>query len=218
MLKKSTLLFIGTFFLLFIGVSDYGYADHKDKPHGGGGGGGGNGGGDGLTANLTGGTFVFDAPLPVTLNRKGNSATSEEPLNMKRPDGGSERLEWDAVFDECQMTLDSLEIPVDEIDLGDDDWKIAAGAGDIRLRLFDIRLDAKTLITLELRGVPDYSRNPIPPDDNGISQFVIDGWVIFGDMEKGVTPRDSCKLFGDFSVSPSTLSICGEAVNAEDCH
>ena len=29
MLKKSTLLFIGTFFLLFIGVSDYGYGCHK---------------------------------------------------------------------------------------------------------------------------------------------------------------------------------------------
>ena len=29
MLKKSTLLFIGTFFLLFIGLSDYGYAHHR---------------------------------------------------------------------------------------------------------------------------------------------------------------------------------------------
>ncbi len=35
MLKKSTLLFIGTFFLLFIGLSDYGYGHHRPG-HGGG--------------------------------------------------------------------------------------------------------------------------------------------------------------------------------------
>ena len=33
MLKKSTLLFIGTFFLLFIGLSDYGYGCHRDNDH-----------------------------------------------------------------------------------------------------------------------------------------------------------------------------------------
>jgi len=39
MLKKSTLLFIGTFFLLFIGLSDYGYGHHRPGHSGGGGGG-----------------------------------------------------------------------------------------------------------------------------------------------------------------------------------
>ena len=42
MLKKSTLLSVSVFFLLFIGLSDYGYADHKPghPPPGDGGGGG----------------------------------------------------------------------------------------------------------------------------------------------------------------------------------
>jgi len=31
MLKKSTLLFVATFFLLFIGLSDYGYGCHRDR-------------------------------------------------------------------------------------------------------------------------------------------------------------------------------------------
>ena len=35
MLKKSTLLSVSIFFLLFIGLSDYGYGCHKNgKPHG----------------------------------------------------------------------------------------------------------------------------------------------------------------------------------------
>ncbi len=32
MLKKSTLLFVSIFFLLFLGLSDYGYACHGGKP------------------------------------------------------------------------------------------------------------------------------------------------------------------------------------------
>ena len=40
MLKKSTLLFVSIFVLLFIGVSDYGYAHHKPGHSGGPGGGG----------------------------------------------------------------------------------------------------------------------------------------------------------------------------------
>ena len=34
MLKKSTLLSVSIFFLLFIGLSDYGYGCHRDVPHG----------------------------------------------------------------------------------------------------------------------------------------------------------------------------------------
>ena len=34
MLKKSTLLFVSIFVLLFIGLSDYGYGCHKGDPHG----------------------------------------------------------------------------------------------------------------------------------------------------------------------------------------
>jgi len=56
MLKKSTLLSI--FFLLFIGLSDYGYGCHKDFPHGkdtdcNGGGGGGGGGGEDAEYSVT---------------------------------------------------------------------------------------------------------------------------------------------------------------------
>ncbi|MCZ6485485.1 MAG: hypothetical protein O6826_07305, partial [Acidobacteria bacterium] len=45
MLKKSTLLSVSIFFLLFISLSDYGYAGHKST-HKPGGGGGGDGGGN----------------------------------------------------------------------------------------------------------------------------------------------------------------------------
>ena len=34
MLKKSTLLSVSIFFLLFIGLSDYGYGCHKGEKHG----------------------------------------------------------------------------------------------------------------------------------------------------------------------------------------
>ncbi len=215
MQKKLTILFAFAIFVLVVGLSDS-YAEHKKNPNAGHGGGDGDGAGT-LTANLTGGTFVFDDPLPVTLNKKGNSATSEVALNMNRPDGGTEREDWDAVFNECKLTLESLEIPED-IHLGNSDWKIAANAGDIRLRLFDARLEVNAVITLELRGDPlNYDGNPVPPDDDGISQFEIDGYVIFGDTEKGVQPRDSCKLSGDLSVS-SMLTICGKDVKVKDCH
>ena len=49
MLKKSTSLFVSIFFLLFIGLSDYGYADHKPGHNKGGGGGG---GGDKYTVSV----------------------------------------------------------------------------------------------------------------------------------------------------------------------
>jgi len=236
MLKKS--LFIGTFFLLFIGLSDYGYGCHRDDGNGPiphrdkpckDDGGGGNGGGDGLTLNLTGGTFVLDDPLPVNLNKKGTGITSASGIipGLTRQDDNMLLAEdWDAVFEACRETLRSLEIP--EIDIenpmqirfGDGDWQIAANAGFIRLRLFDARLDVNAVIGLELFGDAfGYVGNPIPPDEDvnaGISQFVLDRWEIFGGTERGVQPRDSCHLLG--GMYPSTLTICGENVAVEDCH
>ena len=51
MLKKSTLLFVSIFFLLFIGLSDYGYGHHR--PGHGGGPGGGDGDGDVATYEVS---------------------------------------------------------------------------------------------------------------------------------------------------------------------
>lgn len=160
MLKKS--LFIGTFFLLFIGLSDYGYGCHGGKPpHIGCG-----GVVDDLTINLTGGTFVLDLtendgnPLVVNLDKKGRIFTSDQHLIMYRPDDGTlESMEWDAVFAACKMTMPTLKIPIGGIDFGDD-LRIAANAGLILLRLFDVRVDEDVVISLTLFGDSlDYEDN-----------------------------------------------------------
>ena len=120
MLKKSTLLFVSIFVLLFIGLSNYGYGHHRighDKGGGGGGNGGGGGGNGGLTANLTGGTFVFaDGPLPVNLNARETTARSDQDVDMTRPpDGDLSQFEWDAVFAECLGFLGGLTCPHERV-------------------------------------------------------------------------------------------------------
>jgi len=237
MLKKS--LFIGTFFLLFIGLSDYGYGCHGGKPpHTGCG-----GVVDGLKANLTGGTFVLDNPVIVNLDKKGRIFTSGDILSMTQPSDFACSVsgvactmetecteddedtcaanpllgEWNAVFEACQETMPlTLKIPT-EINFKDD-WRIAANAGLILLRLFDARVVPKAEISLTLLGDSfDYEDNPIPPDDGTISQFEINRWSIFGDSERGVRPPESCHVEGDLWF-PSMLTICGKNVRAEDCH
>jgi len=227
MLNKS--LFIGTFFLLFIGLSDYGYGchrsdndgpiPHRDKPCKDDGGGG-NGGGDGLKANLTGGTFVLDLrlnegnPLAVNLDKKGRIFTSGDDLSMTQQEDDGPLLlaaDWNAVFQACKETMPStLEIPM-AIQFGND-WRIAANAGRILLRLFDARVEPAAEIDLYLFGDSlDYIDNPIPPDDGKISQFELNWWTIFGDSERGVHPPESCHREGELWF-PSTLSICGKDV------
>ena len=167
---------------------------------------------DDLKANLTGGIFVLDKPLVVNLDKKGRIFTSRDDLTLKQQE--DLELEWDAVFAECQMTMPlTLEIPT-EIHFKDD-WRIAANAGLILLRLFDARvepaaeMEPAAEIDLYLFGDSlDYAGTPIPPDDGTISQFELNWWTMFGDSERGVHPPESCHTEGEL-WPPSILTICG---------
>jgi hypothetical protein len=131
-------------------------------------------------------------------------------------------VEWDDVFEACQVTmLLTLKIPVGVIDFKDD-WRIAANAGLIMLRGFDARMEPAAEmgpaaeIDLYLFGDSlDYIDNPIPPDDGEISQFELKWWTIFGDSERGVHPPESCHVEEELWF-PSTLTSCGADAEGEN--
>ncbi len=228
--KKSTLLSVSIFFLLFIGLSDYGYGCHKGKPHGKKAGPCDDPeppeppGGAGLTANLTGGTFVFDSgPLPVTLNSKKTTLRSDQDVNMTRPpDDDPSQFEWDEVFVEC---ADFLGGTPDDLHFGDDDWEIYVDTGHIHVQMFGHKAgldhNPTTRIVLHLEnflGLDSYPNVTFPPLDDGMAQFCLDQeyWVNFS--LNGVRGRGGrCPAMHYAPVMyPSTLTICAAGVECND--
>ena len=170
-----------------------------------------------LTANLSGGTFVFAfGPKSVVLNAKKNTATSEQDVELTRPGAGALRCEWDSVltgvdeagcpgtmFDGCRL----LETPVDDLMFGDDDWRIFFGSvdgGGLRVAFSNSLEDGVEdgvdigVETVEIRlqlidSVPDYVAHPIPPALTGRSEFTLTDFILAGDTVRGISPRRTCQ-------------------------
>ncbi|MDA2929472.1 hypothetical protein MYX84_05920 [Acidobacteria bacterium AH-259-O06] len=130
------------------------------------------------------GAFVFDVHdgvVDVTLNSKGNTLRSDQDVEMKRPlDPLDLNLDetWDEVFATCTELLTGQ---INSIFVGDDDWLIEAGPGNIVIQFKDIRLQNAD-ITLQLTGVPN---EPFPPAPGNTSVFFLDQFSIHGRSAKG---------------------------------
>lgn len=233
MLKKSTLLSVSVFFLLFIGVSDYGYACHKGPGSTDGGGCGRNDGGGSKPFKVhLAGAFVFDTlagdgVLGVVLNEKGNTARSPVGVEMSRPDDEleQEQMTWDGVFGTCPVLLGFLEgLPVESAFTGADDWRISINTGEIRLKfphmlLTDLLGDIEEVdLQLQLIGDLDLNVVDLPPAPGSPIEIWLDRFDIRGPTVQGIHPRERCVLdimsFPPFQ-SP-ILTICAD--EDDSCH
>jgi len=230
--KKSTLLSVSIFFLLFIGVSDYGYGCHRPGSTDGGGCGKVDGGGSKPLKVHLAGAFVFGdqtaehGVLGVVLNEKGNTARSAEDVHMTRPDDG-DILEdtWDGVFATCPVLVKLLDGRlVESIWVGDDDWRISINTGEIRLKFPHMELDADdvdsegesmiTEVDLDLQLIGDLNLNEgfFPPDPGFPIEIPLDRFDIRGSTVQGIHPRERCGL-NIMSFSPllsPILTICAD--------
>jgi len=216
MLKKS--LFIGTFVLLFIGLSDYGYGCHK----------GGNdskgcgGGSDTVTVKFTEGAFIFDdqnneeVSVNMILNNGGATSGRDQDFFM------SEQADsWEPVFADC--TELPLGIP-DRISVDGGDLTLITEPDTIYLSLHDIRLPIGggrfAKVTVQLRGdsvcdIVGGGQSFFPPATGVTIECTLDQSLITGRGKVGGksegcrppgsgTPDDSDLIW---LGSPSILSI-----------
>ena len=225
--KKSTLLSVSVFFLLFIGVSDYGYACHKGEGSTDGGGCGKVDGGGSIPFKVhLAGAFVFDTEagdgvLGVVLNKKGNTARSPVGVEMSRPTDGLEST-WDGVFETCPVLLRFLDGPeVLSVFTGADDWRISINTGEIRLKfphmvLTDSGGDIDEVdLHLQLIGDLDLNEGPFPPGSDDSFDIFLYRFDIRGPTV-GIQPRERCVLdvmsFPELFLDTPVLTICGENV------
>jgi len=229
--KKSTLLSVSVFFLLFIGVSDYGYGCHRPGSTDGGGCGKVDGGSSIPFKVHLAGAFVFDTDvghgvLGVVLNKKGNTARSPVGVEMSRPTDGLEST-WDDVFETCPVLLRFLEGQVESVFTGADDWRISINTGEIRLKfphmlLTDSGGDIEEVdLQLQLIGDLDLNEGRFPPSSEDSFDIFLDRFDIRGPTV-GIQPRVKCVLnvmsFLELFLDTPILTICGEEVDAGDCH
>ena len=238
MVKKSILLSVSVFFLLFIGVSDYGYACHRglDSTDG-----GGCGKVDGDSSNTfqvhLAGAFVFDSPavngvMDVVLNGRRTIARSADnkDVYMSRPDSDPEQRTWDGVFVTCPL-LGGRQ--VETIFVGDDDWRISINTGEIRLKfphmqLTDSVADSEGVdieevdLHLQLIGDLDLNDGRFTPASKDYFDISLDRFDIRGPTVQGIHPREKCVLDvmsfqKDLDQQPPTLTVCGKDVATKDC-
>jgi hypothetical protein len=237
MLKKSTLLSVSIFFLLFIGLSDYGYGCHRGPDsHDGGGCGKVDGEGSNTFQVHLAGAFVFGRPtvtngvLVVDLNEKRNNAFSRVGVHMSRPGDEDElvleQMTWDGVFATCPVLVGLLEERqvehVDSIFVGDDDWRISINTGEIRLKFPHMLLTDSVgdidKVDLDLQLIGDLDLNseeidfpPLLGKPITIENLRFD---IRGSTVRGIQPRERCGLnimsFMDAGLVSPILTICAE--------